>query len=215
MRRCCHYERAFEAYLRSRRIPYVAVDEARKTLLPGPGPGTASRPAIKSFDFVVYGRNTNLLVDIKGRRVAYARRRAGSPLAVGRLDSWVTEGDIESLTQWGALFGAGFEPVFVFVYGCEAQPPDALFQEVFAHDGAWYALRVVRVCDYVRAMKPRSPRWRTVHVPAAAFERISQPFAPPGPDGVSPAVGWLDTGPVDPALEPIAGPLPLIPALHR
>src|SRR5690606_25656822 len=90
MRRCCHYERAFEAYLRSRRIPYVAVDEARKTLLPGPGPGTASRPAIKSFDFVVYGRNTNLLVDIKGRRVAYARRRAGSPLAVGRLDSWVT-----------------------------------------------------------------------------------------------------------------------------
>jgi len=36
--RCHHYEAAFEAYLRSRRIPYVAVDEAKKALLPQFGP---------------------------------------------------------------------------------------------------------------------------------------------------------------------------------
>ena len=30
-----HYEAAFEGYLRQRRIPYVAVDEAKKSLLPG------------------------------------------------------------------------------------------------------------------------------------------------------------------------------------
>lgn len=29
-----HYERAFEAYLRAHRIPYVAVDEARRALVP-------------------------------------------------------------------------------------------------------------------------------------------------------------------------------------
>jgi hypothetical protein len=30
-----HYEAAFEQYLRATRVPYVAVDEAKKALLPG------------------------------------------------------------------------------------------------------------------------------------------------------------------------------------
>ena len=43
-----HYEQAFEHYLRANRIPYVAVDEAKKSLIsPGHGSG-----CIKSFDFV-------------------------------------------------------------------------------------------------------------------------------------------------------------------
>ena len=29
-----HYEQAFEYYLRANRVPYVAVDEAKKSLLP-------------------------------------------------------------------------------------------------------------------------------------------------------------------------------------
>jgi hypothetical protein len=218
-----HYERAFEEYLRTRRIPYVAVDEARKALLPENAPlrisvctteptdGTAT--ALKSFDFVIYGWDwsgratpgeSNLLLDVKGRRVVAARRRkdapagsaAGNPpvrdespesarrslagkrrLGVGRLESWVTREDIESLSHWASLFGPGFDPAFVFVYWCDDQPPDALFQEVFEFQGRWYALRGVRLSDYVDAMKPRSLRWRTVHVPTGAFERISRPFA--------------------------------------
>jgi hypothetical protein len=192
-----HYERAFAEYLRSRRIPYIAVDEARKSLLPGvdgTGARGASRAdaagAIKSFDFVVYGRNTNMLVDIKGRRVRSAA--SGSALAATRLDSWATEEDLDALQRWESLFGPGFEAVLVFVYWCAAQPPDALFQEVFEHRGEWYALRSVRVCEYVRCMKPRSPRWRTVYVPPAAFERISQPFS---------ASLQADPGPVEPLLE--------------
>ena len=39
-----HYDRAFEGFLRARRIPYVAVDEARKTLLPRVG-GTDPAPS--------------------------------------------------------------------------------------------------------------------------------------------------------------------------
>ena len=205
-----HYECAFEEYLRSRRIPYVAVDEARKALLPAavqravPGGGKA---AIKSFDFVVYGENTNLLVDIKGRRVEARSGRGGRPteLATGTLQSWVTHDDVESMGQWEGLFGSGFEAAFVFIYWCAAQPPDALFQEVFQHKGEWYALRSVRRCDYVRAMRPRSAKWRTVYVPARDFERISQPFV-----GRAPAVdggdGLLhDHGPVEPALAMLGG----------
>ncbi len=40
-----HYEAAFEQYLRERGVPYVAVDEARRSLLGG--------TSLKSLDFIV------------------------------------------------------------------------------------------------------------------------------------------------------------------
>lgn len=201
MQRRHHYERAFEEYLRSRRIPYVSVNEARKALLPVHS-SDPSLAALKSFDFVVYGDGANLLVDIKGRQLP--ARKNKSKLAIGRLETWVTEDDIASLMHWQRLFGPGFEPVFIFIYQCQLQPPDALFQEVLQVRDQWYILRSVRLEDYARHMKPRSPRWRTVHVPAAAFERISQPFAPPGPASGSPGA---DFGPDVPALLPLTAPL--------
>lgn len=201
-----HYERAFEEFLRSRRIPYVAVDEARKALLPDgaslrlapasgesqPGTGHPGA-ALKSFDFVIYGDSgSNLLIDVKGRRVAPSR--AGGLTA--RLESWVTLDDIASLRTWQELFGPGFEAAFVFVYWCEVQPPDALFQEIMEHRGAWYALRAVRLDEYQRVMKVRSPRWGTVDIAPAIFERVSQPFSPP------PRARDDDLGPDAPALLP-------------
>jgi hypothetical protein len=191
MQRRHHYERAFERYLRDRRVPYVAVDEARKALLPAAAQTSPLRAvdeqgesqALKSFDFVIYGESTNLLIDVKGRRVTTsASPRGDAALRTGRLESWVTEDDIASLHRWRNLFSTGFDAAFVFLYWCgdgsesSAQPPDALFQEFFEHQGAWYAIRAVMLDDYVAAMKPRSPKWRTVHVPTAAFERISQPL---------------------------------------
>lgn len=185
-----HYEQAFEQYLRARRIPYISVNEARKALLPDGarltvaphGPG-APPVAIKSFDFVVYGESENLLIDIKGRRCA----ATGSPAnpGRGRLESWVTTDDVGSMRRWMDLFGAGFDAVFVFIYWCEGQPPDALFQEIFTHHERWYAVRAVRLEEYARHMTTRSARWRTVHVPSAVFERISQPFAPAPSDAAS------------------------------
>ena len=60
--RSIHYEAAFEAFLRDRGIPYVAVDEAKKALF--------ADARLKSFDFVVYSKNgPNLLVDVKGRQL--------------------------------------------------------------------------------------------------------------------------------------------------
>lgn len=177
-----HYESAFEGYLRSRRIPYIAVDEARKTLLPqasqsGSTDSRAStvRPdALKSFDFVVYTQAGNLLVDVKGRHAARSIR-AGAP----RLESWVTCEDVDSLARWEALFGAGFTGAFAFIY-CQAdQPPDAEFDEMFEDHGRWYGVRIVHLSDYTRHMRPRSPRWRTLHVAPADFWRISGPLCQP------------------------------------
>ncbi len=118
-----HYEQAFEHYLRANRIPYVAVDEAKKSLIP---PGHASG-SIKSFDFVVYAADRNLLVDVKGRMYGSGARRGGG------FESWVTLDDVEGLKHWRTLFGPGFEAIFVFAYCLRQQPPDALFEEVFAY----------------------------------------------------------------------------------
>jgi len=184
-----HYEQAFEHYLRSNELPYVAVDEARKALA-----GKATRSgldALKSFDFVVYGPRHNQLIDVKGRKVRVGGKdrsradcaarpslRSGTnPLQIGRLETWVTQDDVDSLTEWERLFGDGFRAYFVFLYWCEAQPPDALFQEIFEFRERWYALRAVRLDRYVAHMQPRSAKWHTVSVPSRDFVAISEPVA--------------------------------------
>jgi len=175
-----HYERAFESYLRSNRVPYIAVDEAKKALLPRGSElrarvssgGDSDEYSLKSFDFVIYRGDQNLLVDVKGRKIG--ARRPGQK--VGRLESWVTLEDLESLQRWEVLFGQGFRGSLVFVYWCEAQPPDALYQEVFEDHGRWYAVREVSIADYARHMRVRSSRWGTVHLHTEDFERISRPL---------------------------------------
>lgn len=156
-----HYDAAFEHYLRAKSIPYVAVDEARKAL--------RGQVKLKNFDFVVYGeRGENLLVDVKGRKHTGRSRK--------QLDNWVTVDDVDHLVQWEEVFGAGFAAAFVFLYWCEAQPPDALFHEVFAYRDRWYAVLATPVVEYRRQMVERSAKWQTVHVPAEAFGRISRPL---------------------------------------
>ena len=160
-RRRQHYDAAFEHYLRSNQIPYVAVDEAKKAL--------AGPRRLKSFDFVVYGsRQGNLLVDVKGRKHAGRSHR--------QLDNWVTEGDVADMLRWEQVFGSDFRAVLVFLYWCAVQPPDALFQEIFTYRDRWYALLAVDVQTYREQMKVRSPRWRTVHLPAEAFDRAAAPL---------------------------------------
>ena len=167
-----HYEVAFESYLRERRIPYISIDEARRAILPGIEPlRIAEGPALKAFDFVVYGHSENLLLEVKGRRLSPARTGRAP-----RLESWVTRDDVTSLRAWASLFGEGFRAVLVFVYWCEAQPPDALFAETFTHRERSYAIRCVDVEAYRRAMKARSPKWGTVDLPTRDFESLSQPF---------------------------------------
>lgn len=175
-----HYEQALEAHLRVRRVPVISVNEARRTLL-APGaehtmndqasPGS-SHAALKSFDFVLYGEPTNLLIDVKGRKIKSLSARPC------RLESWVTRDDVDALGRWEGLFGAGFRAAFVFVYWCPEQPPDALFFETFEHRGRWYAVRTVLLDAYRAEMVPRSRRWGTVHVPGPAFERVGSPLTP-------------------------------------
>lgn len=190
-----HYERAIDAYLRSRSVAFVGVEQARALLCPPIPPGTRDRgphsnspPAnvgirpLKFFDFVVYTHERNLLVEVKGRRIAtFSSKdrhpdRAPSPAA--RMECWVTRDDVDSLQHWQRLFGPEFAASFVFVYWCEDEPPGALFQEVFEFERRWYVLRSISLADYLSAMKVRSERWRTVDLTQHDFERLSEPFTP-------------------------------------
>src|SRR5438105_12741405 len=100
--RTVHYEAAFEAFLRHKGVPYVAVDEAKKALF--------ANAKLKSFDFVVYSKNgPNLLVDVKGRSCRNRAARSG-------FETWATEQDINDLMQWEQVFGEGFRAVLSFMY---------------------------------------------------------------------------------------------------
>ena len=199
-----HYEQAFEHFLRANRVPYVAVDEAKKALMPTSsksgrkGDSRSNRGAadsqtsqaqspasLKSFDFVVYAPSRSLLVDVKGRM--FGSTASANPHSSRRYESWVTNDDVESMRHWQKLFGSDFEAIFVFAYCLRQQPPDALFEELFAFGERWYALREIKLDDYCQAMVCRSDKWQTVHVLAEDFARLSRPFSVKAPQTASPA----------------------------
>lgn len=187
-----HYERAFEELLRRRRVPYVAVDESRRSLLPLPAiPGTDDRGtddhraqglnaarSLKSFDFVIYTPAGNLLVDIKGRllkgpaSVCLGKANNRRP----RLESWVASEDVSHLQAWSAMFGAEFQAAFVFLYASDQPTTTDLFDEIFEYAGTWYAPRVISVDQYAAAMRVRSPRWETVDLDPQSFLDLSGPL---------------------------------------
>ena len=158
------YEAAFEDYLQTRQIPYVAVDEAKRA---------AFRDAkLKSFDFIVYSsRGTNWLVDIKGRR--WAARGAGSRPA---WENWVTQADLDGLRQWQEVFGHGFAALLVFAYRLDADG-DPPAEVVHSFREARYVFAGVPLDQYEVHARRRSPKWGTVSVPVREFAKHVCPIA--------------------------------------
>jgi len=195
--RTTRYERAFEAHLARRGVPFVSIEQARRALLPRGaalaaehiGAGGDRTPAVvKSFDAVLYGddrpgREHHLLVEVKGRKLSPRRT---PPAGARRLESWATLDDIESLTNWTRLFGPPFRGALVFLYEMPAGEACSAFEEVIEHDGLRYGVRAIEISQYRAAMKTRSPRWRTVDLPAAEFAARSGPLID-GPGALMPA----------------------------
>jgi hypothetical protein len=157
--RSVHYEAAFEAFLRDRRIPYVAVDEAKKALF--------ANAKLKSFDFVVYPQNKpRLLVDVKGRSLRNRAKRSG-------FETWTTEADVKDLLQWEQVFGDGFTAVLVFVYWID--PPLTPEPGMYEFRDRWYMLVGVDLAEYRDHMRRRSAKWETVCLPAEDFRSLARP----------------------------------------
>ncbi len=163
-RRHIHYEAAFEDYLRSRGLPYIAVDETKKAIFAG------SR--VKSFDFLVYQpAGSNWLVDVKGRKFPY-----DTPGNQRQWENWVTDEDLQGLSEWERVFGDGFQAVLVFAYWLTAASRAAPFQSLHPFRGEYYAFVAVTLADYKSCSVRRSPKWGTVSVPTQSFRALASAF---------------------------------------
>jgi hypothetical protein len=160
-----HYDAAFEAYLRTARIPYVAVDESRRALL--------AEASLKSLDFIVYAeKRANLLVDVKGRRFPTTGPGGGHCW-----ENWATRDDLVSMLQWEQVFGGGFRSVLVFAYDVVADRWRDRHEDLFAFRDREYAFYGVWADDFAALMVRRSAQWETVSLPAAEFRRLRRPLA--------------------------------------
>ena len=166
MDRSNHYEMAFEAYLRQRRLCYIAVDESRRSLLDA-GP-------VKSLDFIVYGDEAaRLLVDVKGRKFPGGTEE--KPRRVWQC--WAERDDVDGLERWSARFGLGYTGLLVFAY--DIQPSVHLplaTPDLWEWRGRRYLMRALTVEVYRRHMRTRSPKWGTVDLPGRVFRNHVRPF---------------------------------------
>jgi len=170
VRRVNHYEAAFEGYLRERKIPYVGVDEAKRSLM--------ATGSIKSFDFIVSPADLGLswLVDVKGRRFPSGQRKQ-------YFKNWTTEEELRSLSYWQSQFGVDFLAAFVFAYHVVGEFAPTPEEDLFSFRGETYGFVAVRLEDYLSWSRTISPKWSTVAMPAKAFRQLARPigeiFDPP------------------------------------
>jgi hypothetical protein len=159
-----HYERAFKNWLIDNHIKYVAFDEHKRM--------TLGQTDIKSFDFLLYLPGDRIVIaEVKGRTFK------GTSLAnLTHLECWVTTEDVDGLTKWQEVFGADHQAVFIFAYKMANIDVDFDGREIFDFDANRYLFLCVRLDDYRRFMKRRSPKWQTVTLPADKFRQCAVPL---------------------------------------
>jgi hypothetical protein len=157
-----HYEAAFEEYLRQRQVPYVAVDETRRSLM--------ADASLKSLDFIVSSSlGGSWLIDVKGRQFPSGEQKR-------YWKNWSTKDDVWSLSEWERLFGQQFRGLLVFAYNIVGDraplPPDQLF-EFRDH---LYGFVAISLRDYASHAKQISVRWQTVAMPTSQFRSLAGPI---------------------------------------
>jgi hypothetical protein len=156
-----HYERAFENWLIDNRIRYVVVDGHKKAAF--------GRSKIKSFDFLVCPRGgRTIIAEVKGRKF-----KGTSFAKLAGLECWVTTEDVDGLANWQKIFGADHRAVFVFAYDVQNIDVDFDGRDVFEFGATRYVFFCVKLDDYRRYMKRRSPKWQTVTLPADKFRQCA------------------------------------------
>jgi hypothetical protein len=157
-----HYEAAFEELLRSRRVPYVAVDEARRSL--------AESASLKSLDFIVSSPSgPSWLVDVKGRRFPSGEQKQ-------YWKNWSTRDDLVSLACWEKLFGDRFHGLFVFAYDVLGDRSPLPAEQLFVYRGGLYGFVAIRLAQYVVHARQISPKWDTVAMPVERFRQLAEPI---------------------------------------
>jgi hypothetical protein len=154
-----HYERAFGNWLIDNHVQYIAVDEQKRASL--------GRSNIKSFDYLLYPKSQRVIIaEIKGRKF-----KGASLVGLTGFECWVTTDDIEGLSNWQNIFGLSHTATFVFAYRIENIDVDFDGRDFYDFDGGRYVFFAVKLDDYRQFMTTRSPKWRTVTLPADKFRQ--------------------------------------------
>jgi hypothetical protein len=161
--RANHYEAAFEGYIRSLRVPCVAVDEAKRAI--------SGEEGLKSPDFLLYPRRgPNLVVEVKGKRGKNALGRRS-------WENWVTIDDLDGLVRWQAMFGPGFRSILAFAYAEPPMPfPLPPGDGAFAFRSRQYRFWAVELDDYISHLRSRGPAWKAVAMARREFRKRVRPL---------------------------------------
>ena len=172
--RAWRYERAFEAYLRSRQLSIVPVNESRRAFADG--------QPIKSLDYIVAGAGgRTLLIDVKGRSMG---KRGG-------VDFWATADDLDGLAAWREQFGPQAVAALAFVLDLPDPELGKTYVDRFAYEDRQFACIAVELDAFRSAMTPRSPKWRTFSLPVGQVAALARPLSqwldpPPSADRAPP-----------------------------
>jgi hypothetical protein len=181
-----HYEAALEAFLRQRGTAYLAIDEARRSVLAARDAPALELPTaggaladcahrdttLKNLDFVVSSvQGTQWLVDVKGRFFPTGGKNKQY------WKNWSTRDDLVSLSRWEHLFGARSQGLFVFAYLIVGERAPLPADQLFTFRGRSYGFVAMRLQDYVSLARPLSARWDTWSVPATQFRRYARALA--------------------------------------
>ncbi len=162
-----HYEVAFRAFLQSRRIPFLAVQERQRCR-------QEDGSSIKSLDFVLSRPGgTSWLIDVKGRRFpsGSADGKRG-----GYWKHWSTRDDLVGIRRWERVFGEHYEGLFVFAYEICGHLSPVPAEQVFSYRRRLYGFVGITLADYLSEVRVLSPRWKTYAMPTARFKALARPF---------------------------------------
>lgn len=158
-----HYERAFEVWLRERRVPCVPVQQVRRS---------ADREGpIKSFDFLVHAGGAHYIVDVKGKRFPQGSRGRES-----YWENWIHLSDLEGLSAWERHFGDGYTALLVFCYWLQLPPDDETVTRTITTGGRDYLIVALPARTFAENCRRRSMRWQAVSIPAKTFTSLVKPI---------------------------------------
>jgi hypothetical protein len=157
-----HYERAFEAWLRQRRVPYVPVQQV--------GRAADREGPLKNFDYLVHAGPRHYIVDVKGKHFPQTSR--------GRdtwWENWIHYADLEGLFAWESHFGEGYTALLVYCYWLQLPPGDESARKTLTTGGRDYLLVAIPARTFAENCRRRSTRWQAVHVPMREFTSLVRP----------------------------------------
>jgi hypothetical protein len=158
-----HYEKAFASWLIENQVEFISTADQHKPVF--------EHSELKSFDFLLCPTcGKKIIAEVKGRHFK------GTTLAnLSRLECWVTTEDVDGLSAWQKTLGPDYEATFIFAYRVQNVDVDFDGREMLDFNDDRYLFLAVSLVDYIKYMKQRSPKWRTVTLSADKFRLCARP----------------------------------------